>query len=62
MRDFSKSIKVKNEDPRKWEDRLDYLEEQIRKLSKYQDRYSREKLKGYKEEYDAITRKLQQMR
>lgn len=62
MRDFSKSIRVKNEDPRKWEDRLDYVEEQIRKLSKYQDRYSREKLKSFKQEYDAIIRKLQQIR
>lgn len=44
--------------PSNWEKRQDWLEEQIRKLSKYGDRYTQQKLRAYKEEYDAITRRL----
>lgn len=42
----------------KLEKRQDYLESQIRKLKTRGDRYSRQMLKGFMEEYDAITRRL----
>lgn len=65
MRDFSKTIRVKNEDPQKLQERKKFLEFQIRGLSKNEDLLNDaalRMLKGYKEEYDALTRKLQQMR
>lgn len=46
---------------KKLEARQDVLYGKIRKLSKYGDDYSRQMLKGYQEEYDAIHRRLASM-
>lgn len=52
---------AKDADAKSLESRLDFLEKKIRELGKYGDKYTRQKVEGYKEEYDHLVKRLQSM-
>lgn len=52
---------AKDEDAKSIESRLDFLEKKIRGLGNYGDKYTRQRVEGYKEEYDRLVKKLQGM-